>query len=62
MMCLLRSCLIDLKSYKTRRNYVLYMAHGEKKEEVLPLLTEEDKEKKEPMSLKSLISSLYLWN
>ena len=46
MMCLLRSCLIDLKSYKTRRNYVLYMAHGEKKEEVLPLLTEEDKEKK----------------
>ena len=40
------------------------VVHGpwRKKEEILPLLTEEDKEKEETGEPQILTSSLYLWN
>ena len=43
-----------MKNYRKPKSYLLYMGHGEKNEEILPLLTEEKTIEPQKLDLKPL--------
>ena len=57
-MCRLRSYLIVLKTCREPKTYVLYMGHGEKNEEILPLLIEDVTNEPQKLDLKPLTVEL----